>query len=71
MYVEVVIESLDGLCTLSVFVPKQKRITKTFESAYKKLASVANLSFCFWEAIYTVDGSSYVLDSNIHARKLH
>lgn len=70
MLVEVIITSLDGLCTLSVFVPKQKRITKTFKAAYEKLASVANVSFCFWQATYTIDGSLYIIDSNIRAHKL-
>lgn len=70
MLVEVTITSLDGLCTLSVFVPKQKRITRTFKAAYAKLASVAHLSFCFWQASYTIEGRSYIIDSNIHAHRL-
>ena len=37
------------------------------EAAYSKLASVADLSFCFWQAIYIVRGHSYYIDSILRA----
>lgn len=69
MLVPVFIKSLDGLCNLTVYVPRQKRVTKMLEAAYSKLASVADLSFCFWQAIYIVRGHSYYIDSILRARR--
>lgn len=70
MLTKVTIKSFNGDVNLSVYVPRQKSITKTLSSAYTKLASVADLSFCFWQALYFVNGCYYSIDVNVNAHHI-
>lgn len=68
---EIKINSFDGNVKLSVFVHREKTYTSMFFSAYKKLASIAKLSFCFDEAVYIINDTPYYISANFKAHRFH